>query len=292
MDTTWTRAQLAGSSSKRGALSDVVRPTHEVLGRELALSLSAFLRTTITVEHTEGAERSFETRHSGDETPHSSVIALARPGDQPVLLELDHSILYPLIGIALGAKPGSFTSPDRKPTDLELQVVNIIFRLILSEAYRAWELVLKQHLETATLDLDQANPKAFQPASPVFVARFEMKLGEHTGFLALVMRPTFFAKALAPEEPRAAEPDTTGSHEKALDLLLPAKVSLDVWLDGSQMSLQDLLQLREGQVVTLDHPVERKALCTLNGKPGFSGQIVSTGLRRGFLVEEAPGVRQ
>lgn len=291
MDTTWTRAQLAGSNSKRGALSDIVRPTHEVLGRELALSLSAFLRTTITVEHVDGAERSFETRHSGD-APRSCGTALARPGDQPVLLELDHSVLYPLIGIALGAKPGSFTSPERKPTDLELQVVNIIFRLILSEAYRTWELLVKQHLETVTLDIDQANSKAFQPASPVFVARFELKLGEHSGFLALVTRPTFFAKALASEEPVAHETNSTGSHEKALDLLLPAKVSLDVWLDGSQMSLQELLQLREGQVVTLDHPVERKALCTLNGKPGFSGQIVSTGLRRGFLVEEAPGARQ
>jgi flagellar motor switch protein FliM len=57
------------------------------------------------------------------------------------------------------------------------------------------------------------------------------------------------------------------------------------------MQLRDLLQLREGQIVKLDHPVERKAVCTLNGKAGFNGQIVSTGARRAFMVEEAPGTQ-
>jgi flagellar motor switch/type III secretory pathway protein FliN len=68
--------------------------------------------------------------------------------------------------------------------------------------------------------------------------------------------------------------------------MLPAKVAVDVWLDGCEMRLGDLLQLREGQIVKLDHPVERKVVCTLNGSTGYSGQIVSTGSRRAFLAEE------
>ena len=76
-----------------------------------------------------------------------------------------------------------------------------------------------------------------------------------------------------------------------MQLMLPAKVNVDVWLDGSQMRLRDLLQLREGQIVKLDHPVERRAVCTLNGKQSFNGQIVSTGARRAFMVEEASGTQ-
>jgi flagellar motor switch/type III secretory pathway protein FliN len=52
------------------------------------------------------------------------------------------------------------------------------------------------------------------------------------------------------------------------------------------MRLGELLHLREGQIVKLDHPVEGKVVCTLNGSAGFSGQIVSTGSRRAFLVED------
>jgi flagellar motor switch protein FliM len=50
--------------------------------------------------------------------------------------------------------------------------------------------------------------------------------------------------------------------------------------------LGDLLRLREGQIVRLEHPVERSAVCTLNGLSSFSGQIVSTGERRAFQVED------
>ena len=70
-----------------------------------------------------------------------------------------------------------------------------------------------------------------------------------------------------------------------MELLLGGQVAIQVWLDGSEMRLGDLLELREGQIVRLDHPVERMAVCTLNGVSGFSGQIVSTGQRRAFQVE-------
>ena len=67
--------------------------------------------------------------------------------------------------------------------------------------------------------------------------------------------------------------ESAGTHA-AIELMAPAKVSLEVWLDGCQMRLGDLLQLSEGQIVKLDHPLDRKAVCTLNGSSGFQGQIV------------------
>ena len=47
---------------------------------------------------------------------------------------------------------------------------------------------------------------------------------------------------------------------------MAVKVSMDLWIDGSHMLLRVLLQLREGQVVKLDYPVERRVTCTLKAK--------------------------
>ena len=71
-----------------------------------------------------------------------------------------------------------------------------------------------------------------------------------------------------------------------MELLLGGQVAMQVWLEGSEMRLGELLRLQEGQIVRLDHPVERTAVCTLNGVSSFSGQIVSTGQRRAFQVED------
>ena len=291
MESTWTKADFRSYGKLQGASADLLRSTQEVLGRELGLSLSAFLRCSVTSVFQEVEERPFGDPQDA-ESQSCLGAALVRPDDRSLLIELDYSVLYPLIGIALGAKIGSFNSPDRKPTDIELQVVNILFRLILSEANRGWLPLTKTQLETVTIDISRNPSRAFRPTDAVLVVRFELKVGDHSGRLSLTVPPQLFqSPAESPEPARPEKTEMPGAAEATLQLMLPATVTLDVWLDGSQMRLRDLLQLREGQIVKLDHPVERRAVCTLNGKTGFSGQIVSTGARRAFMVEEASGTQ-
>lgn len=285
----WTKADFKNPGGLQSASADLLRSTHEVLARELGLSLSAFLRTSVTATFQDASEHSFGDLQKDAASPACQGSAVVRPDDQRLLLELDYSVLFPLIGIALGAKAGSFVAPDRKPTDIELQVVNILFRLILAETYRGWLPLIKKQLETVTLEAGHGSSRAFQANDWVFAIRFGLALGEQAGRLSLFVPRELFQNAVILEEPAQRDKSqASGSAEAALQLMLPAKVNVDVWLDGSQMRLRDLLQLREGQIVKLDHPVERRAVCTLNGKSAFRGQIVSTGMRRAFMVEEGP----
>jgi flagellar motor switch protein FliM len=291
MESTWTKADFRNYGKLQGASSDVLRATLEVLGRELGLSLSAFLRCSVTSIFKDADEQPFGDIQKNESEACLGTI-LVRPDDRSLLVALDYSVLFQLIGIALGAKAGSFASPARKPTDIELQVVNILFRLILSEAYRGCLPLTKTQLETVTVELGRGPSRAFQSTDSVLVIRFDVTIGEQTGLLSLIVPPRLFQNAVQAEGPiRREATEMSVSAEATLKLMLPSKVNVDVWLDGSQMRLRDLLQLREGQVVKLDHPVERRAVCTLNGKAWFNGQIVSTGARRAFMVEEAPGIQ-
>ncbi len=289
MESNCTRADFKNFGKLQGASAGLLHSTQEVLGKELGLSLSAFLRNSVTAVFKEIAELPFgELQKVEGESCLGS--ALVRPDDLRLLLEMDYSVLYPLIGIALGAKAGSFTTPQRKPTDLELQVVTILFRLILSEAFRGWVPLIKTQLETVTVEIERTPSRAFQATDPVMAIRLDVTVGEHAGQLSLIVPPELFRNAVDAEEAPAREKrESSASVEATLQLMLPAQVTVDVWLDGAQMRLRDLLQLREGQVVKLDHPIEKRAVCTLNGTSGFSGQIVSTGARRAFMVEETSG---
>ena len=214
-------------------------------------------------------------------------LALVRPDDRKLILVVEYSVLLPLVGIALGAKAGSFGAVDRKPTEIELQVVGLLYRMILSDAYRCWATLMKTPLETVSLEFEPAPSRILPATDPVFAARFDLTVGDQTGQLTLLVPPDLFATVVAEEEPVPVEkPETSVSVEATLELLLGGQVAMQVWLDGSEMRLGDLLELREGQIVRLDHPVERMAVCTLNGVSSFSGQIVSTGQRRAFQVED------
>src|SRR5579864_2275377 len=161
MESTWTKADFRNYGKLQGASADLLRSTQEVLARELGLSLSAFLRCSVTSVFKDAEESPFGDLQM-QERPSCLGTALVRPDDRSLLVELDYSLLFPLIGIALGAKMGSFTSPDRKPTDIELQVVNILYRLILSEAYRGWIPLTKTQLETVTVEIGRSSSRSFQ----------------------------------------------------------------------------------------------------------------------------------
>jgi flagellar motor switch protein FliM len=283
----WTKVDFKNAGQLQGGDADRLRLAQEALAQGLSTNLSAFLRTSIAVTYT-GAEETIFGGFFEDDSHSCFSLALVRPDQHKLLVQVDHSALFPLIGIALGAKAGSFPSPERKPTEIELQVVNLVVRLILSEAYRAWATFLGTQLETVTLEIEQTPGRTFPAADPVFVVRFDLTVAESTGKLALVAPARLFGAAMSqgvPEpEPAMQSPE---SIETSMELMMPAKVAVDVWLDGSEMRLGDLLQLREGQIVKLDHPVERKVVCKLNGASGFTGQIVSTGTRRAFMIEDA-----
>jgi flagellar motor switch protein FliM len=286
MESNWTKAEFRVNSKLQGVPGELVRLANETLARELTISLSAFLRTSVVATHTSGGEISFGEFPVAD-TKACFGLAVVRPNDRKVVLVMEYAVLLPLVGVALGAKAGSFGTVDRKPTEIELQVVSLLYRMILSDAYRSWSTVMETPLESVSLDFEPAPSRILPATEPVFAARFDITAGEQTGQLTLLAPPDLFATAMADEEPVPVEkPETSGSVEATLELLLGGNVAMQVWLTGSEMRLGDLLRLREGQIVRLDHPVERKVVCTLNGLSRFSGQIVSTGRKRAFQVDE------
>jgi flagellar motor switch protein FliM len=281
-----TKAEFRVSSKLQGIPGELVRLANETLARELSISLSAFLRTSVTATHTTAGEISFGEFPVAD-CKACFGLALVRPDDRKLILVLEYSVLLPLVGIALGAKAGSFGSVDRKPTEIELQVVGLLCRMILSDAYRSWVPLMKTPLETVSLEFEPAPSRILPATDPVFAARFDLTTGDLVGQLTLMVPPDLFATVVAEEEPTVPEKvETSVSVEATLDLLLGGQVAMQVWLEGSEMRLGDLLRLQEGQIVRLDHPVERAAVCTLNGVSSFSGQIVSTGQRRAFQLED------
>jgi len=288
MEANWSKVEFKNFAKLRGLPGERIQAANEALARELSLSLSAFFRGSFKASFTNVSEEPFGdlTLADGSSCFGSAILG---PGQRKLLLEMENSACFPLLGLALGAKAGNFPAPRRKPTEIELQVVHLLFRLIFSEACRAWSAVVKTTLEPAAIEVEQTPGRLLAATDLVSIARFELAGEEPLGALRLIAPVDLFAGGADEEQPGAesvAAAVDGGSAESTLELMMPVEVSMDVWLDGSHMLLGDLLQLREGQVVKLDHPVERRVICSLNGKVGFSGQIVSTGSRRAFLVEE------
>ena len=69
-------------------------------------------------------------------------------------------------------------------------------------------------------------------------------------------------------------------------LIRPAKMFVDGRLTGPTMRVEDLMDLKEDDVVTFDYPVERPLDLSINGKIKFRGGIVTTGRKRAFEIDQ------
>lgn len=284
MEENWTKAEFKSFGALEGLKSDLMQLANETLARELSVRLSAFLESSFTVAYVDGVVTPFGELALSD-TSSCFGLALLRPDESKLVIELEYAALFPLLGVALGAKSGNFASPDRRPTEIELQVVHMLLRLILSEASRAWSAVVKKPLEAMTFEVEQTPGRTWPVAEPVLTTRFQIGAEQPLGLLRLIAPLDLFS-GIAHQDLSNREAAPTAI-ENTLESMMSANVSVAVWLDGSHMVLGDLLQLREGQIVKLDHPLEASVSCTLNGEKGFIGQIVSTGERRAFLIDES-----
>jgi flagellar motor switch protein FliM len=72
---------------------------------------------------------------------------------------------------------------------------------------------------------------------------------------------------------------------RVLRLLREAALTVEARLEGPTLSVADLLDLREGHLLTFDYPIERPVDLLVNGAHKFTGQVVSTGKKRAYQVE-------
>jgi flagellar motor switch protein FliM len=209
-----------------------------------------------------------------------------RPYEGNAVLELNPSLVFPIIEILLGGngKPG--TAANREITEIEQNVLDGLFRIILQALAEAWKDVLP-----VTLTLDSVGKEArliHAPHEPVVAVSIDIKLEEGGGRLNLAI-PTEIVTmqgegADAQSTPRKVEA-SEAEQGRMLELLRDAKVTVEAHLDGPMLRVRELLELKEGDVLTFDHPIGEPVGGFVNGKRKFAAQIVSTGKKKAFQIE-------
>ena len=262
-----------------------LEPVYAGFARDLGMQLSAFLRFSITAKF-EGVEETSFSQYLAARKPYgcAGLLSATRP-DGAILIDLDQALVYGLLELLLGGKPGTGEWPSRPPTEIEKQLLSSILRTINSELQRALQAVSGLAVHFIGMPGASQLARTFPGMGKLVVARFEFTAGERSGSL-MVLTPAQLVQALTEkaEHSAAALPDE--SPETMSNALLDAQVDVSVWLEDVSMQLRDVVGLKEGYIVKFDHTPERDLSCTLNGERGFMGQVVSTGRKRAFLIQK------
>jgi len=248
-------------------------------------SLSAYLRSSVTAQLLSVDNLSYGEFLRGLPSPTCVVSVGMQPYEGSAVLELNPSLIFPIIEILLGGNGKPATAANREITEIEQNVLDGLFRIILQALADAWKDVVP-----VTVTLESVGKEArliHAPHEPMVTMSFDIKLEEGGGRMNLAVPTEILAlqgdddTQSAPRKVEASEADQA----RVLGLLREAKFTLEANLAGPMLRVRDLLELKEGNVLTFDHPIEQPLDGRLNGKRKFAGQIVSTGKKKAFQIE-------
>jgi flagellar motor switch protein FliM len=305
IDALFARAQSAQGAPRKAPAKKVVpydlRPNqltqdqvasvttlHEALARRVSNTLAAHLRVAfelalVSVEQLNYSE--FLARLP-DLTYFASIHVM--PIDARAAVQLDIAVAYPIIDVALGGS-GSESIDVRDLTEIEEQILESFFRLMLLDLHSTWAPVLDLDFQFEQRQPNVQMQSTMQPGEKVLCLGFECHVVGSSGTMAMIF-PAAIANALlrrlSAQWSYTQRIPSRDSRRRLRDHLLDSQFRLDLSLPSSPLTIRQLISLEPDYVLTLPMHAHNPIHLNIAGRPMFLAYPVRHGNQRGARIEE------
>ena len=260
---------------------------HEDFARSLASSLSAYLRSYVTMNLISIEQTSYSEFVEGIASPTCIAYLGLHPLDGTAVLELNSSLMFNLIEILMGSNGQAAAGPVRKITEIEASIVQMLLRVVLQSLSAAWKNVAEIQVSVQSLASEPQLMNALAPSEAVVVITIEMQLPSKSGLLNLAL-PSIFVKRMRDRfeqlrQVRRAE-STINDQLRTANLIQTAQVRFEASLSLGAISLEELLTLEVDDLLFLRSSHELSFSGLLNGREKWVGEVVEVGQQRGFQI--------
>ncbi len=257
-----------------------VHLVHENFARNLASSLSAYLRDYVTMNLVSLEQISYGEFLEGLASPTFIAYVGLRPYDGTAVMELNPALVFTFVEMLLGGGGKTAGNPQRKVTEIEKHLMQNLLRIVLQDLGEAWKTVADIRFAVQSLADEPQGFHILSPAEAVVAIGIEVRVASTTGMMNLAI-PSIFIKRLRHMFDRLRRVHRAESKRRdqvhMAELLARVGVDLEARLDGGTISTGTLLNLEAGDVLTLDYPLDRKVIALLNGEPKFWGDVELAG---------------
>jgi flagellar motor switch protein FliM len=262
---------------------------HENFARSLASSLSAYLRAYVAVNLVSVEQLSFIEFTQCLPSPTCMIALGMKPYDGNAVLEINPSLVFPILEMLLGGSGKVATKITREITEIEQSILDSLLRIILQDLRTSWHAVATMDFSVETHETEPQLLQILAPNEAVVAISVEVRIGDTAGMMNIGI-PSIIVKMLRQKFDQQWSVRKTQATEeeraRVLRLIRPATIHLDALLQGPNLGVETLLDLKEGDVLALDYSVDRPLDVLVNGKLKYRGEIVSTGRKRAFQIHE------
>ena len=253
-----------------------IKGIHDKMARNLASHISTVMRSIIEIQLQSVDQMTYGEFLMSLPSPTSFNIFSIKPLDGSAILELNPSIAFPMLDRLLGGRGESYEG-ERELTDIELNLIETILRLIMSKLKDAWSGVTDIF---PIVESKESSPNVVQIVAQneiVIMIVLEITIGETSGMINLAY-PVIYLEPilskLASKDIMLGETSAKKSRNVELrELLKRADIVNEGILGEASLNIKDLLTLEKGSIIRLDRPASDTAIITIDKKEVFEAQM-------------------
>jgi flagellar motor switch protein FliM len=265
---------------------------HEGFGRNYGAALSGLLRSIVEVKLTSVDQLTYSEFVFSLENPTCFNLLKAEPLEGNLILDINPSILYPIIDRLLGGGREGGPLARRPLTEIEMRLVSRITGLFLDELRHAWENVLDLQLEVVQIE---SNPQLVQIVPPnevVVLISFELTIGDIRGMMNLCIPynsierigSKLSANSWVAYGRRQATPENVRQISQGL---YSSVVELEVELAQTEIDTGELIGLRVGDIITTQKDIHSPLVVSVEGVGKFHARPGAFKGHKAILIEGA-----
>ena len=262
---------------------------HDTFVRDLVSSLSAYLRSYLTVNLVSVEQLSYAEFLDGLPSPTCMVSLGLSPYDGNGVMELNPSLVFPILEMLLGGTGKSSASIQRDVTEIEQKLLDGLFRIILHDLREAWKTVTTVDFTIEAMETEPQLLHILAPNEAVVAVGIEIRIGETVGMMNIAM-PSIVIKMMRQKFDQQWSVRKThasvAEQARVLRLLREGTLTAEARLEGPTLTVRDLLGLSEGNLLTFDYPVERSIELMVNGARKYTANVVRAGRKRACRIEQ------
>jgi flagellar motor switch protein FliM len=264
-----------------------VSETHEAFAYRLKNRIGAYLQAVLEINPMSVEETPYvDFIQSLPQQSYLATLAV-QPIDSVAILSLDFPVAFVMIDLMLGGD-GKPQIPERRTTEIEEKVLQTVIDMTCEELQTAWLQVVDINF---AFDQTQRITELFRllpPRDKVLFLSFEVRMLDVFSTLTLAFPApvsSLLLHKLAKRNVRShrRSPESGAVLRNRLDR---SQFPVEMILPPRRMRGQDVLELKPGQTVLIQHETSRPAVIKVAGQAMLTAYPVRKGTQRGAMIRQ------
>ena len=251
-----------------------LRDIHREFSKAISLVLSGYLRMRVEIEIVSVDQLTYEEFVRSMPSPISVGVFEFEPLSGQILLGISFEVISCIVNRMLGGV-GNIEAQTRELTDIEKALAKKIINIIIKSLEDSWNAIIPVTGKFISLDDNYQSIQVATAGEIVALLTFEVEIsGKHFGLFSLCFPYPVLETVLGHLSTQHIfqTKGLVASNDERLKMiskLNTSNVDLRVQFGQCNISLDDFLQLSEGDIIKLDNKVSDDLIVKVNGEKKF-----------------------